>query len=88
MVNEQQQNEPVSEKMMIDPRDFGRLEAEVKSLQSSNAALQTQIESLTRDVKELLALANQGRGGLWFGMAIASGVGGFATWAFDHILRR
>ena len=53
----------------IDPREFGRLEAEVKSLQ-------TEVSGLRDDVKELLELANKSKGGFWMGMAIASGVGG------------
>ncbi len=53
----------------IDPREFGRLEAEVKSLQ-------TEVSGLRDDVKALLELANKSKGGFWMGMAIASGVGG------------
>jgi len=53
----------------IDPREFGRLEAEVK-------ALQDEVSGLRDDVKELLELANKSKGGFWIGMAIASGVGG------------
>lgn len=53
----------------IDPREFGRLEAEVK-------ALQEEVSGLRDDVKELLELANKSKGGFWIGMAIVSGVGG------------
>jgi len=53
----------------IDPREFGRLEAEVK-------ALQGEVSGLRDDVKELLELANKSKGGFWIGMAIASGIGG------------
>ena len=53
----------------IDPREFGRLEAEVK-------ALQGEVSGLRDDVKELLELANKSKGGFWIGMAIASGLGG------------
>ena len=53
----------------IDPREFGRLEAEVK-------ALQDEVSGLRDDVKELLELANKSKGGFWIGMSIASGVGG------------
>lgn len=30
------------------------------------------MEKMERNVEELLALANKGRGGLWFGMAVVS----------------
>lgn len=53
----------------IDPREFGRLEAEVK-------ALQDEVSGLRDDVKELLELADKSKGGFWIGMAIVSGVGG------------
>jgi hypothetical protein len=49
----------------IDARDFGKLEAQVESLQ-------TQVSQLGTDVKLLLELANQSKGGFWMGMAIAS----------------
>lgn len=53
----------------IDPREFGRLEAEV-------SALQDEVAGLRADVRELLELANKSKGGFWMGMAIASGIGG------------
>lgn len=62
---------------MIDPRDFGRLESEVKSLQA-------QVMSLSEDVKQLLELANQSRGGMWVGMGMASMVGGLVSWIAGH----
>ena len=31
------------------------------------------MEKMERNVEELLALANKGRGGLWFGMTVVSG---------------
>lgn len=61
----------------IDPREFGRLEAEVKSLSD-------QVESMQKDIKALLALANKGKGGFWMGMTMASFVGGFISWITSH----
>lgn len=61
----------------IDPREFGRLEAEVKSLSD-------QVESMQKDIKALLALANKGKGGFWMGMTMASFVGGFISWIASH----
>lgn len=67
------------EAQMIDPREFGRLESEVK-------ALQQQMNSVQTDVKSLLELANKGRGGFWAGMAIASFLGGAGTFIVDKVL--
>ena len=62
----------------IDARDFGRLEAQVDSLQ-------LQVSQLSTDVKSLLELANKGKGGFWMGMTIASFMGGVITFIADRI---
>ena len=62
----------------VDARDFGRLEAQVE-------ALQTEVHSLSKDVKALLELANKGKGGLWMGMTIASFMGGVITFVADRV---
>jgi hypothetical protein len=69
------------EDSMIDPRAFGRLEAEVQSLQS-------EVADLRADVKTLLELANKSKGGFWMGMAIASAFGGLVTFIADKVLTR
>ena len=62
----------------IDARDFGKLEAQVEALQS-------EVHSLSKDVKELLELANKGKGGFWMGMTIASFMGGVITFVADRL---
>jgi len=62
----------------IDARDFGRLEAQVESLQ-------VQVSQLSTDVKALLELANKGKGGFWMGMTIASFMGGVITFVADRL---
>ena len=61
----------------IDPIQYGRLIAQVENLT-------TKVESMDTDIKELLALANKGRGGFSMGMTIASMLGGGLTWALSH----
>lgn len=61
----------------IDPIKFGLLIGQVKTLES-------QVESLQADVKELLELANKSKGGFWMGMTIASMVGGLVSWFVSH----
>ena len=64
----------------IDARDFGKLEAQV-------ASLQTEVHELATDVKALLELANKSKGGFWMGMTIASMAGGFITFIAGKLLR-
>lgn len=59
---------------------FGGLVKQVETLQ-------TQVNAMDKDIKQLLAMANQSKGGLWAGMAIASFVGGAVTYItswFSH----
>lgn len=64
----------------VSAREFGRLEAQVE-------ALQTEVHSLSKDVKCLLELANKSKGGFWMGMTIASGVGGLVTFFVDRVFK-
>ena len=64
----------------IDARDFGKLEAQV-------ASLQTEVHQLATDVKALLELANRSKGGFWMGMTIASMLGGVITFIGGKLLR-
>jgi hypothetical protein len=48
---------------------FGGLVNQVENLQAK-------VDSMDRDIKELLELANKSRGGFWMGMAIVSGISG------------
>lgn len=61
----------------IDPREFGRLEAEVHQLR-------TQVGAMQEDIKRLLELANRSKGGLWAGMTLASMLGGLISWVATH----
>jgi hypothetical protein len=64
----------------IDPREFGRLESEVKSLSDQVTALQA-------DVKSLLELAHKSKGGLWVGMAVVSFLSGVVTLAIERLFK-
>ena len=57
----------------IDPREFGKLEAQV-------GALQAEVHGLRDDVKSLLALANKSKGGFWVGMVIVSAISTVIGW--------
>lgn len=62
----------------IDPREFGKLEAQVE-------ALNVEVHALRNDVKTLLELANKSKGGFWMGMTIASTIGGILTFVADRL---
>jgi hypothetical protein len=64
----------------IDPREFGKLEAQVE-------ALQTEVHALRQDIKALLEMANQSKGGFFVGMAIASVVGGIISFIATKVVR-
>ena len=61
----------------IDHVEYGKLIAKVD-------ALEAKIVGMDSDIKQLLALANQSKGGFWMGMTIASMLGGFVTWFAQH----
>jgi len=56
----------------IDPIEYGKLIAQVDNLTAK-------VESMESDIKTLLALANQSKGGFWIGMTIAAVLGGALT---------
>ena len=57
--------------------EYGKLLAKVEGLENK-------VSSMDADIKTLLALANQSKGGFWMGMTIASIAGGFLTWLAQH----
>jgi hypothetical protein len=64
----------------IDPREFGKLEAQVE-------ALQTEVSAMREDIKALLEMANKSKGGMFVGMAIASVIGGFISFIATKLVR-
>ena len=64
----------------IDPREFGKLEAQVE-------ALQAEVHALRQDIKALLEMANKSKGGMFVGMAIASVVGGIISFIATKVMR-
>lgn len=61
----------------IDPVKYGVLWQKVQEMDKK-------VDKMERQLEELLALANKGKGGFWMGMAIASMVGGAFTWLTQH----
>jgi hypothetical protein len=62
----------------IDPVKYGVLWEKVQSMDKK-------VDKMERQMEELLALANKGRGGLWFGMSIVSAVSAVIGFIISHI---
>ncbi len=65
----------------IDPVEYGRLIQAVEELQRK-------VNGMDSDIKQLVQLANQSKGGFWVGMTIASIIGGFLTFVGNLIFTR
>lgn len=64
----------------IDPVEYGKLISTVDTLSRK-------VDSMEIDIKKLLALANQSKGGFWMGMTIASVFGGVLTFIGERMFR-
>ena len=64
--------------MEIDPVKFGVTWQKVESMEY-------EVAELRKDVKQLLELANKGRGGFWAGMAIVSAFSTFVGFVAHYI---
>jgi len=64
----------------VDMFKYGQLVAQVE-------AMDKKVDSMDKDLKELLALANKGRGGMWFGMVFVSAVSA-ASGYLTHIFTK
>ena len=61
----------------FDPVKYGVLWQRVQDMDKK-------MDKMERQIEQLLALANQSKGGFWMGMTIASLAGGFITWLAQH----
>jgi len=61
----------------ISPVQFGSLMAEVASLKQQTTSMQA-------DIRELMALANRSRGGLWTAVTFSSAAGAFIGLVVGH----
>jgi hypothetical protein len=67
----------MSESNEIDLVKYGVLGQKVQDMDKK-------VDKMERNVEELLALANKGKGGLWFGMSIVSGVSAVVGYALNY----
>jgi hypothetical protein len=66
--------------MDIDPIQYGQLITKVEFLEK-------ELGDMRSDVKKLLELANQSKGGLWMGMAFASLIGAMLHFLGEKFLK-
>ena len=64
--------------MDLDPIKFGITIQKVEAMES-------EVAELRKDVKQLLELANKGRGGLWAGMMVISAISAFIGFLSHYI---
>jgi hypothetical protein len=64
--------------MDLDPIKFGITIQKVE-------AMEYEVAELRKDVKQLLELANKGRGGLWAGMMVVSAISAFVGFISHYI---
>jgi hypothetical protein len=68
----------------IDPVKYGVLWERVQNYERRFDEMSSKMDKMESNVEKLVALANQGRGGFWAGMAfvsfISSGVGFTLSW--------
>jgi hypothetical protein len=72
----------------IDPVKYGVLWERVQNYERRFDEMSNKMDKMETNVEKLVALANQGRGGFWAGMAfvsfISSGVGFALSWLKGH----
>jgi hypothetical protein len=63
----------------IDPVAYGVLTAKVENLEKK-------LDKLESSIEELIALVNKGKGGVWMGMAIVSGISSLVGFVSHNFL--
>jgi hypothetical protein len=58
----------------IDPVKYGVLWQKVQDYERRFDSMEKQMEKMEVNLEKLLAMANQGRGGFWMGMAFVSAI--------------
>lgn len=59
----------------IDPIEFGKVLARLDAQDEQMALMRTENGAMRDDIKRLLAMANQGKGGLWAFTSISAVIG-------------
>jgi hypothetical protein len=68
----------------IDPLKYGAMWQRVNDYERRFEVIDKKLDKMERQIEDLLALANKGKGGFWMGMTIASSVGAAVAWIGNH----
>ncbi len=68
----------------IDPIKYGAMWQRVNDYERRFEVIDKKLDKMERQLEDLVALANKGRGGFWMGMAIASALGAVVSWFTSH----
>jgi len=68
----------------IDPVKYGVLWQKVQDYERRFDSMETKIDKLEGQLEKLVALANQGRGGFWAGMAFVSFISSAVGFALSY----
>lgn len=61
------------------PEQFYEMKAQLNSQDREIKDMRSDMKEIKSDIRDLLAIANRGRGGLWMAVAFGGLVGGIAT---------
>ena len=64
----------------IDPVKYGVLWQKVQDYERRFDEMSTKIDKLESSIEQLVALANQSKGGFWMGMAVVSAISSVIGW--------
>lgn len=68
----------------IDPFRYGVLHQKVDDYQNKLEGMEKKMDKLEIQLESLIALANQGRGGFWFGMMTVSALSTLTGWIIHY----
>lgn len=69
----------------IDPVRYGAMWQRVQDYERRFEVMDKKLDKMERQLDDLIAMANKGKGGFWVGMTIASSVGAAVAWVAGHL---
>lgn len=69
----------------IDPVKYGVLWQRVQDYERRFDHMERKMDKMDAQLDELIALANKGKGGLWFGMTVISAISGIVGYVSSYL---